>query len=197
MQTAYCSCRGIAFSDIVASATAIRTVERNQALGTAEGQVFANSCAFSEYLAQRRSNPQYSFRQHLRQIGGAIPKNEPPGRASGARRQSSLSKQHLRSRIKTSPCGSGQRCADTHATNPAGCEIGYAGTGARDHDVHGLGANGFNDPHISGNSYTPGTPQTVGSGFGIRNETTDRRLRSGFPMKCPSDRPMRTTSSPD
>lgn len=59
-------------SDIVASATAIRTVERNQALGTAEGRSLREQLRFSEYLAQRRSNPQYSFRQHLRQIGGAI-----------------------------------------------------------------------------------------------------------------------------
>ena len=59
-------------SDIVASAKAIRAVERNQALGTADGRSLREQLRFSEYLTQRRSNPQYSFRQHLRQIGGAI-----------------------------------------------------------------------------------------------------------------------------
>ena len=59
-------------SEIFASARAIREVERNQALGTADGRSLREQLRFSEYLMQRRSDPQYSFRQHLRQIGGAI-----------------------------------------------------------------------------------------------------------------------------
>ena len=59
-------------SEITDAATAIREVERNQARRTAAGRSLREQLRFSEYLAQRRIDPQHSFRQHLRQIGGAI-----------------------------------------------------------------------------------------------------------------------------
>jgi len=57
---------------VIAAAAAIRDVERVQALKMASGQSLRGQLGFQEYLVRRRSNPQYSFRQHLREIGGAI-----------------------------------------------------------------------------------------------------------------------------
>ena len=58
--------------ELIAAAAAIREVERNQALGMASGKSLRDQLHFKEYLAQRQRDSQYSFRQHLRQIGGAI-----------------------------------------------------------------------------------------------------------------------------
>ena len=57
---------------IIAAAAAIRDVERDQARRMASGQSLRDQLRFREYLARRHSNPQHSFRQHLREIGGAI-----------------------------------------------------------------------------------------------------------------------------
>lgn len=57
---------------IISAAAAIRQVERNQAIKMLNGQSLRDQLRFREFLARRRSNPQHSFRQHLREIGGAI-----------------------------------------------------------------------------------------------------------------------------
>lgn len=57
---------------IIAAAAAIREVERDQAVKMLNGQSLRDQLRFREFLARRRSNPQHSFRQHLREIGGAI-----------------------------------------------------------------------------------------------------------------------------
>ena len=57
---------------IIAAAAAIRDVERGQAQAMANGQSLRDQLRFQEYLARRCGNPQHSFRQHLREIGGAI-----------------------------------------------------------------------------------------------------------------------------
>ncbi|MGH6641792.1 MAG: RraA family protein [Bradyrhizobium sp.] len=57
---------------IVAAAAAIREVEQEQARRMANGHSLRHQLSFKDYLARRRSNPQFSFRQHLREIGGAI-----------------------------------------------------------------------------------------------------------------------------
>ena len=57
---------------IIAAAAAIREVERDQAVKMLNGQSLRHQLRFREFLARRRSNPQHSFRQHLREIGGAI-----------------------------------------------------------------------------------------------------------------------------
>jgi 4-hydroxy-4-methyl-2-oxoglutarate aldolase len=57
---------------IIAAAATIREVERDQAVKMVNGQSLRDQLRFGEFLARRRSNPQHSFRQHLREIGGAI-----------------------------------------------------------------------------------------------------------------------------
>lgn len=57
---------------IIAAAAAIRDVERDQARKMANGHSLRDQLRFREYLTRRHSNPQHSFRQHLREIGGAI-----------------------------------------------------------------------------------------------------------------------------
>ena len=58
--------------ELVGSATVIGNVEFNQARAMTDGRSLRNQLRFAEYLAQRRLDPQFSFRQHLRQVGGAI-----------------------------------------------------------------------------------------------------------------------------
>jgi len=57
---------------IVAIAAGIRDTERRQALAMAGGQSLREQLQFAEYLSRRRRDPQHGFRQHLREIGGAI-----------------------------------------------------------------------------------------------------------------------------
>jgi regulator of RNase E activity RraA len=57
---------------LVVAAAGIREVERNQALAMANGRSLRDQLHFAEYLAQRRRDAGYSFRHHLRRIGGAI-----------------------------------------------------------------------------------------------------------------------------
>jgi 4-hydroxy-4-methyl-2-oxoglutarate aldolase len=46
--------------------------EREQARRIRSGQSLRQQTAFDDYLAQRAADPSYTFRQHLRRIGGAI-----------------------------------------------------------------------------------------------------------------------------
>jgi len=58
--------------EVLAAARQIGEVERNQAGKIRAGQTLRQQTAFSEYLAQRAVEPSYTFRRHLRRIGGAI-----------------------------------------------------------------------------------------------------------------------------
>jgi len=58
--------------DIIPAAENIRETERRQAGEMRSGRSFREQAAFQSYLAQRVQNPEFGFREHLRQIGGAI-----------------------------------------------------------------------------------------------------------------------------
>jgi 4-hydroxy-4-methyl-2-oxoglutarate aldolase len=58
--------------EVLAVAREIRLVERAQADKILAGQTLRDQTAFDEYLAARAADPSYSFRRHLRRIGGAI-----------------------------------------------------------------------------------------------------------------------------
>jgi regulator of RNase E activity RraA len=57
---------------VVAAAGEIRGRERRQAEELKGGKSLREQFRFSEFLARRESEPQYTLRQHLREIGGAI-----------------------------------------------------------------------------------------------------------------------------
>ena len=46
--------------------------ERRQARGIRAGETLRRQTAFDDYLARRAADPSYTFRRHLREIGGAI-----------------------------------------------------------------------------------------------------------------------------
>jgi 4-hydroxy-4-methyl-2-oxoglutarate aldolase len=57
---------------VLGTADQIWQTERDQALRIREGQTLREQTAFDDYLARRATDPSYTFRQHLRRIGGAI-----------------------------------------------------------------------------------------------------------------------------
>jgi 4-hydroxy-4-methyl-2-oxoglutarate aldolase len=57
---------------LLASAHKIKAAERNQAQEIASGRTMHEQLRFNEYLEKRREHPTYTFREHLRHIGGAI-----------------------------------------------------------------------------------------------------------------------------
>jgi 4-hydroxy-4-methyl-2-oxoglutarate aldolase len=57
---------------VLAAAHQIGQTERDQARRVREGQTLRQQTAFDDYLARRAADPSYTFRQHLRSIGGAI-----------------------------------------------------------------------------------------------------------------------------
>jgi regulator of RNase E activity RraA len=57
---------------VLAVAREIGRVERQQAQRILSGETLRAQTQFGEYLAQRSADPAYTFRQHLRHIGGAI-----------------------------------------------------------------------------------------------------------------------------
>jgi 4-hydroxy-4-methyl-2-oxoglutarate aldolase len=59
-------------SQVLAAARQIAQTERDQARRIQDGQTLRQQTAFREYLARRAAEPAYTFRRHLRQIGGAI-----------------------------------------------------------------------------------------------------------------------------
>lgn len=58
--------------NVLAAAGAIWNTERKQADKIRAGTTLEQQLKFAEYLKKRSANPAYIFRQHLREIGGAI-----------------------------------------------------------------------------------------------------------------------------
>jgi hypothetical protein len=58
--------------NVLAAADAIRNTERKQADKISTGTTLRQQLKFAEYLKKRSANLAYTFREHLREIGGAI-----------------------------------------------------------------------------------------------------------------------------
>ena len=58
--------------EVLAASRRIWETEREQARRMREGETLRAQTAFDDYLARRASDPSYTFRRHLRRIGGAI-----------------------------------------------------------------------------------------------------------------------------
>ncbi|MDX3853497.1 RraA family protein [Streptomyces sp. AK02-01A] len=58
--------------EVLATAHRIRETEREQARRIRAGETLRRQTAFDDYLARRAADPAYTFRRHLRRIGGAI-----------------------------------------------------------------------------------------------------------------------------
>jgi 4-hydroxy-4-methyl-2-oxoglutarate aldolase len=59
-------------AEVLATAQQISQTERQQAHRIRNGETLRRQTDFDGYLARRAADPTYTFRQHLRQIGGAI-----------------------------------------------------------------------------------------------------------------------------
>lgn len=59
-------------TDIIATAENIFQVERKQAKDVKNGKLLKDQLKFNEYLKKREADTSYSFRKHLKNIGGAI-----------------------------------------------------------------------------------------------------------------------------
>ena len=59
-------------AEIAAAARAILETERTQAAKMRQGTSLRAQLQFSDFMSRRASNPQLTFRDHLRRIGGAI-----------------------------------------------------------------------------------------------------------------------------
>jgi regulator of RNase E activity RraA len=57
---------------ILKIASAIAATEGRQAEKIVKGERLSSQLKFQDYLTRRNANPDYTFRQHLREIGGAI-----------------------------------------------------------------------------------------------------------------------------
>lgn len=58
--------------ELRATAARIQAVEREQAAQVRAGRTLRDQTSFADYLARRATDPGYTFRRHLRRIGGAI-----------------------------------------------------------------------------------------------------------------------------
>lgn len=58
--------------DVLGTAREIWLTEREQARRLRDGETLREQIAFDDYLARRAIDPSFSFRRHLRRIGGAI-----------------------------------------------------------------------------------------------------------------------------
>lgn len=59
-------------ADVAEGATAIRDTERAQAARMQPGNSLRNQVDFAGYLAAREADPEVTFRQYLRSVGGEI-----------------------------------------------------------------------------------------------------------------------------
>jgi 4-hydroxy-4-methyl-2-oxoglutarate aldolase len=59
-------------AEVLATAQQIWQTEREQARRIRDGETLRQQTDFDGYLARRAADPSYTFRQHLRQAGGAI-----------------------------------------------------------------------------------------------------------------------------
>ncbi|WP_433066076.1 RraA family protein [Dactylosporangium sp. CS-033363] len=57
---------------VIEIAQAIQQTEREQARKIRTGETLREQTRFAEYLARNKEDPQYTFRVHLRRVGGAI-----------------------------------------------------------------------------------------------------------------------------
>ncbi len=57
---------------VLATAHQIWQTERDQARMIRDGRTLRQQTAFDDYLARRAADPSYTFRRHLRRVGGAI-----------------------------------------------------------------------------------------------------------------------------
>jgi len=58
-------------TDIIAAASSYRATEARQLKGMREGRSYRSQTRFNEYLARRKREPGYGFRQHLKDIEAA------------------------------------------------------------------------------------------------------------------------------
>ena len=63
---------GEQLTEVLDVARGISATEREQARRIAAGRTLRAQTRFEEYLARRRDDPGYTFRQHLRSVGGAV-----------------------------------------------------------------------------------------------------------------------------
>jgi 4-hydroxy-4-methyl-2-oxoglutarate aldolase len=63
---------GINIENIISIAREIKTIERQQSQAIASGKTLHEQFRFKEYLEKRKLNPTYTFREYLRNVGGAI-----------------------------------------------------------------------------------------------------------------------------
>jgi len=61
-----------AVADVLAAARQIYEAERDQARRLRAGVTLRQQARFDEYLTRRGADPAYTFRHHLRRIGGAV-----------------------------------------------------------------------------------------------------------------------------
>ncbi|MFG2908187.1 RraA family protein [Kitasatospora sp. NPDC048286] len=59
-------------AQVLETAGAIARTEREQAARIVSGDTLRRQTGFDEYLERRAADPAYSFRRHLRRVGGAI-----------------------------------------------------------------------------------------------------------------------------
>ena len=58
--------------ELIEVALRIQAVERKQAEGVKQGTTLHEQLDFDDYLARRKADPTYTFRKHVREMGGAI-----------------------------------------------------------------------------------------------------------------------------
>ncbi|MGP4002685.1 RraA family protein [Streptomyces sp. 8N706] len=58
--------------EVLATAHRIRQTEREQARRIRAGETLRRQTDFADFLARHAADPSYTFRQHLRRIGGAV-----------------------------------------------------------------------------------------------------------------------------